>query len=72
MPGGSRRAFDISFITEAIRSASNEITGIIYYGWDVTAVVAKRHLADPPAADQQPLWPPSPIDARAATPTDPE
>jgi DNA-binding CsgD family transcriptional regulator len=69
MPGGNRRAFDISFITEAIRSASNEITGIIYYGWDVTAAVAKRRMADPAAADQQRLWPSWPIDAHAATPT---
>jgi DNA-binding CsgD family transcriptional regulator len=67
MPGGSQRAFDISFITEAIRSASNEITGIIYYGWDVTAAVAKRHTGDPPAANQQRLWPPEPIAARVAS-----
>jgi DNA-binding CsgD family transcriptional regulator len=65
MPGGSRRAFDISFITEAIRSASNEITGIIYYGWDVTAAVVDRRMADPPGTDQQRLWPPWPIDAPA-------
>jgi DNA-binding CsgD family transcriptional regulator len=42
MPGGGSRGFSLSFITEPIRSASDEITGLVYYGWDVTAVVAKR------------------------------
>jgi hypothetical protein len=42
MPGGGSRVLALSFITEPIRSASDEITGLIYYGWDVTALVAKR------------------------------
>ena len=42
MPEGGRREFILTFIIEPIRSASNEITGLAYYGWDVTDVVAKR------------------------------
>jgi DNA-binding CsgD family transcriptional regulator len=49
MPDGSERAFTLSFITEPIRSATNEITGLVYYGWNVTDLVAKR--ASPAAAD---------------------
>lgn len=42
MPSGERREFVISFITEPVRSASNAITGVIFYCWDVTEVIAKR------------------------------
>ena len=45
MPEGGRREIILSFINEPIRSASNEITGIAFYGWDVTDVVAIRRAS---------------------------
>jgi DNA-binding CsgD family transcriptional regulator len=51
MPGGGSRVFFLSFITEPIRSAADEITGLVYYGWDVTALVAKRGAGEPSGTD---------------------
>jgi DNA-binding CsgD family transcriptional regulator len=46
MPDGQRRELFLSFINEPIRSASNEISGLVFYGWDLTAVLAKRRASD--------------------------
>jgi DNA-binding CsgD family transcriptional regulator len=46
LPDGTVREFDLSFINEPIRSAVNEITGIVFYGWNVTSLVASRRAAE--------------------------
>ena len=48
MPEGGRREFILTYIIEPIRSASNEVTGLVFYGWDVTDVVARRRARQEP------------------------
>lgn len=50
MPDGAQRAFTLSFITEPIRSASNEITGVVFYGLDMTDLLATRRSLEQPSA----------------------
>jgi DNA-binding CsgD family transcriptional regulator len=53
LPSGERRAILLSLICEPMRSPAHEITGTIFYGCDVTDLVARRQPRASLTADQR-------------------